>query len=91
MMNIKCKKCGYTEETNKDFWVKVIGSTIPIVGFWGWTAFIFAGTGFALPIVTAMIIGGSGMLVYKDKIVKWISDKYECPECDAKSWDLVEN
>ena len=90
-MNIKCKKCGHTEKTSRRFWVNLIGGAMPFGGFWAWTAFIFAGTGFALPIVIAIMAGGIGMLKYSDEITKWISDKYECEKCGEKSWDLVEN
>lgn len=89
-MKIRCKFCGYSETTNKDFWVKVIGAAAPVGGFWAWTTFFFAGTGLALPICAAMVVGGVGMLAYKDKIVKWITDNYSCPKCSKKGWQLLE-
>lgn len=49
-MKIQCKKCGHTEITNAGLFVKIIGGAAPVGGFWAWTAYIFAGTGFALPI-----------------------------------------
>ena len=86
-MNIVCRKCGHTEETNLDFFVKVIGGAMPVGGYWAWVAYIFAGTGFAMPIVVAIIAGGVGMLVFKDTIVKWIVNRgHECPKCGAVNW-----
>lgn len=86
-MFIKCKKCGYTEEVNKDLIVKILGVVFTGFGFWAWVSFLFAGTGLALPICIAIVTGGAGMLVFKDKIVNWISNKnYECPKCGSKSW-----
>lgn len=88
-MKIKCTKCGYEEKTNKDLWIKIIGGTLPTGGFTAWVTYIFAGTGFALEIVTAMVVGGVAMLIYKDEILKWISSYYECPKCKNKNWDLI--
>lgn len=91
-MKIWCKSCGYSETTNKDFWVKLVGTAAPIGGFWAWVTFFFAGTGFALPICIAMVVGGVGMLTYKDKIVKWITEKgYSCPKCRTKGWELLQD
>ena len=91
-MKIWCKSCGHSETTNKDFWVKLIGAAAPVGGFWAWVTFFFAGTGLAMPMCLAMVAGGVGMLVYKDKIVKWITDKgYNCPRCGKRSWELVED
>ena len=47
----QCRKCGHKEEVNKEFFFKIIGGGVTGGGFWAWTAYIFAGTGFALPIV----------------------------------------
>ena len=87
-MKIKCKNCGHSEETNLELFVKIIGGAMPVGGFWAWTAYIFAGTGFAMPIVLAIIAGGVGMLVFKDQIVTWISNRgYKCPKCNATQWE----
>ena len=57
-------------------------------GGWAWTTYLLAGTGFALPIVIAMIAGGTGMLIYKDKIVEWLTNKnYKCSKCGGIGWD----
>lgn len=86
-MNIVCRKCGRTEETNKDFFVKLIGGAMPIGGYWAWVTFLFAGTGFAMVIVVAIISGGVAMLVFKDQIVQWIVNKnYKCATCGAVDW-----
>ena len=86
-MKIKCTNCNYTEKTDKDFFVKLIGGAMPIGGFWAWTTYLFAGTGFAMVIVVAIIGGGVAMLVFKDEIVEWIiNNDYKCPECGAVDW-----
>ena len=86
-MQIQCKKCGHVETTNLGLFVKIIGGAAPVGGFWAWTAYLFAGTGFALPIVVAIITGGVGMLVFKEQIVVWITNKgYQCPTCSATNW-----
>lgn len=86
-MIIKCKKCGNTEKVNKDLYVKIIGGALPAGGYYAWVTYLFAGTGFAMPIVVAMITGGVGILAFQDKIVAWISKNYECPKCKSKSWE----
>ena len=89
-MKIQCKKCGHAEVTNLGLFVKIIGGAAPVGGFWAWTAYLFAGTGFALPIVAAIITGGVGMLVFKDQIVEWVTNKgYECPKCSASNWKAL--
>lgn len=86
-MKIKCTNCGYIEETDKDFFVKLIGGAMPAGGFWAWTTYLFAGTGFAMAIVVAIIGGGVAMLIFKDEIVEWIINKdYKCPKCGHVKW-----
>ena len=88
-MKIRCGKCDHTEETTLGLFVKIIGGAMPIGGFWAWVAYLFAGTGFALPIVIAIIMGGTAMLVFKDEIVKWIINRrYKCPKCGAVNWEV---
>lgn len=67
-MKIKCEQCGRTKTTDKDFFVKLVGGVMPVGGFWAWTSYLFAGTGFAMAIVVAIIGGGIAMLLYKDEI-----------------------
>ena len=86
-MDIRCNKCNHTEETSLGFFVKLIGGAMPVGGFWAWTAYIFAGTGMAMPIVVAIISGGTAMLIFKDEIVQWISNRgFECPNCGSTDW-----
>ena len=86
-MKIKCTNCGHTEKTDKDFFVKLIGGAMPVGGFWAWTTYLFAGTGFAMAIVIAIIGGGVAMLIFKDEIVEWIiNNDYKCPKCGQVEW-----
>ena len=72
--------------------MKLIGAAAPVGGFWAWVTFFFAGTGLALPICLAMVTGGVGMLVYKDKIVRWITEKgYNCSKCGKRNWELLKD
>ena len=88
-MKIKCGKCGHSEETNVAWFVKIISGAMPIGGFWAWVTYLFAGTGFALPIVITIITGGVGVLVFKDEIVQWIVNRgYECPKCGSVKWSV---
>ena len=75
-MYIKCKKCGHREEVKKELFVKIIGGAMPIGGFWAWVTYFFAGTGFALAICSAMVVGGVALLVFKDEIVEFLSERY---------------
>ena len=87
-MNIKCRKCGHYEKTSLGLFVKIIGGVMPIGGFWAWVTYLFAGTGLALTIVIAIMLGGIGMLWYKDEIVTWIINRrYKCPKCGAVDWE----
>ncbi len=87
-MKIKCSNCGFIEKTNLDFFVKIIGGAMPLGGFYAWVTYLLAGTGFALPIVIAIITGGVGMLAFKDEITEWITNRgYQCPRCGAVDWE----
>lgn len=87
-MQIRCTRCGHREETNLGFFVNLIGGIMPIGGYWAWVAYLFAGTGFAMPIVIAIIAGGTAMLVFRDEIVTWVMNVgYECPRCGHSSWE----
>lgn len=87
-MEIVCKSCGHTEETNKDFFVKLIGGAMPVGGYWAWTTYLFAGTGFAMGIVLAIIGGGVAMLIFKDEITEWVvSQGFKCTSCGEVSWE----
>jgi len=87
-MKIQCANCNHTETTNIEFFVKLIGGVIPIGGgYTAWNTYFFAGTGFAAPLVAAIISGGVATLVFKKEIVKWVIEKgYKCPNCKHIQW-----
>ena len=86
-MKIKCIKCKHSEETSIELFVKIIGGALPFGGYWAWVAYLFAGTGFAMPIVIAIMTGGVGMLIFKDEIVQWIVNiGYKCSSCGSVEW-----
>lgn len=89
-MKIRCKKpgCGHVEETNLGLFIKILGGALPMGGFQAWRCYLFAGTGFALPIVAAIIAGGTALLLFKDEIVTWIINQgYKCPCCGDVDWE----
>ena len=87
-MKIRCQSCGNTEQTSVGLIVKLVGGAMPVGGFWAWVTFLFAGTGFALPICIAIVIGGTAMLVFKKEITEWIIRRgYACAKCGGKSWE----
>lgn len=89
-MKIRCKteNCGHTEKTTIELFVKIIGVAMPAGGFQAWRSYLFAGTGFALAIVTAIISGGLALLWFKDEIVTWIVNRgYKCPKCGLVNWE----
>ncbi|WP_216641039.1 hypothetical protein [Aeromonas sobria] len=89
-MRIKCLDCGHSEEVTGDLFVKIIGGATAGFGFWAWTSFLFAGTGFAMVICIAIIGGGAAMLAYKDEILDWLVNKgYECDGCGSQKWAAV--
>jgi len=89
-LRIRCLDCGFSEEVNLDFFVKILGGATAGFGFWAWTSFLFAGTGFAMAICIAIITGGAAMLTYKDEIIDWIANEgYECDSCGNKNWTAV--
>ncbi|WP_447759851.1 hypothetical protein [Aeromonas veronii] len=89
-MRIKCLDCGHSEEVTADLFVKLIGGATAGFGFWAWTSFLFAGTGFAMAICIAIIGGGAAMLAYKDEIIDWLVNKgYACDGCGSQKWVAV--
>jgi small GTP-binding protein len=91
-MKIICMNCEHVETTDKDFFVKLIGGAMPVGGFWAWSTYLFAGTGFAMAIVIAIIGGGVAMLIFKDEIVEWIINKdYKCPKCGSVQWKPIDD
>lgn len=61
---------------------------MPVGGYWAWTTYLFAGTGFAMGIVLAIIGGGVAMLIFKDEITEWVvSQGFKCTSCGEVSWE----
>jgi len=88
IMKIKCKKCGHSEKVTLELFVRIIGIAMPVGGFAAWVTYLLAGTGLALPIVSALIIGGPVLLAFKDEIIQWIVNRgYKCPKCGAVAWE----
>lgn len=86
-MRIKCLDCGHSEEVSLDLFVKIIGGTTAGFGFWAWVSFLFAGTGFAMAICIAIIVGGAAMLAYKNEIIDWLVNKgFACKMCGGQKW-----
>lgn len=90
-MKLKCNKCGHKETINKRFFLKAIGGGMAGFGYWAWVAYIFAGTGLALPICIAIVLGGVGVAAFSNEIAEWVSKKYPCPKCGSKEWSVVED
>ena len=57
MAYVKCKCCGYKEEANKTFFLKVMGGSFVGGGFTAWVTYFFAGTGFAFGVCVAILCG----------------------------------
>lgn len=89
-MKIRCSSCRHTEEVNVRLVLKILGVSMVGFGGYAWVAYLFAGTGLALPICVAIVTGGAAMLVFKDEIVKWLKDMYPCPACGKeKAWEYL--
>lgn len=86
-MKIKCKQCGHVEKVNLQFFVKALGGGAVGFGSWAWVAYLFAGTGFAIPICIAIVAGGTALAAFSNEIVRWVRKKYPCPKCGARKWD----
>ncbi len=86
---IECKHCGHTEEVNKELFAKILGGAVIAFGFKAWVGFLFAGTGFALPLCIAIITGGAALIAFSDTVVKWLNGRYKCPVCKNKEWDTL--
>ncbi|MFT2658422.1 hypothetical protein [Helicobacter pylori] len=92
MAYLKCKSCGHKEKTSLKFFVRVIGATLPAGGAATWTTYLFAGTGFALPICAAIITRGVATLAFQDEIIEWLADKgYKCKKCGKSSFVMSKN
>lgn len=87
---LKCRKCGQKEELNAKFVAKVIGGAVSGFGVWAWVAYFFAGTGLAMPICLALVIGGGAILAYSNEIGEWFSKSYDCPNCKSRDWIVTD-
>lgn len=86
---IKCRSCGHKEKLNAKFIAKVAGVALTGFGGYAWVAYLFAGTGFALPICIALVFGGALTAAFSDEIGEWLSTRYDCPECKKRNWEVV--
>lgn len=86
---IRCAHCGHKEKINKTFFAKVLGGVVSGFGFWAWVSFLFAGTGFALPLCLAIMAGGAAIMIHSQEIVEWANKRYPCPECGCQHWVTV--
>ena len=85
-MKIRCRSCSHSETLNKELIVTLLGGAVAGFGFWAWVSFLFAGTGFAMPICIALVVGGPALVIkYGDEIVEWLAKHgYTCKKCGAK-------
>ena len=88
-MHIRCKQCGYKEEINKRFFVKILGGAVAGFGYYAWVAYLFAGTGLALAICIAIVTGGVAIAAFSNEIAEWVSSRYDCPSCKRRDWEVV--
>ena len=51
MAHVECKKCGFKEEANKTFFLKILGGGFVGGGFWAWVAYFLQEQGLHLPFV----------------------------------------
>lgn len=87
-MKIRCRSCSHSETLNKELIVTLLGGAVAGFGFWAWVSFLFAGTGFAMPICIALVVGGPALVIkYGDEIVEWLAKHgYTCKKCGANDW-----
>ena len=88
-MYIVCKHCGHYEEINAKLFAKIIGTAVTGLGYWAWISFLFAGTGFAMPLCIAIMAGGIALVAFSDEIIEWMNKNYECPNCKHKTWESL--
>ena len=86
---IRCKHCGHNEEANKALFAKIIGGLVTAMGYWAWVSFLFAGTGFAMPICIAIMAGGVAIVAFSDQITGWLNKMYSCPKCGRREWEIL--
>ncbi|WP_197019355.1 hypothetical protein [Selenomonas sp. FC4001] len=67
----------------------VLGAATAGFGYFAWVSFLFAGTGLAMPICIAIMVGGAAMLKYSNEIAEWLGKTYPCPKCGYRVWKTV--
>ncbi len=86
---IKCRNCGHKEKLNAKFIAKVAGIALTGAGGYAWVAYLFAGTGLAMPICAALVFGGALTAAFSDEIGEFLSTRYDCPECGTRDWKVI--
>lgn len=86
---IRCKECGKIDKVDKSFIIKALGGAISAFGFYGWVTFLFAGTGCAMAIAAALVVGGVAVAAHGDEILKVLIEKgYRCDNCKSQKWEM---
>ena len=88
-MKIRCENCAHEETINAHFFVKALGVAVSGYGLWAWVTFLAAGTGFALPICIAIVLGGASIAAFSNEIVAWVSEHFDCPNCGLRQWEAI--
>ncbi len=86
-MRIKCKQCGHKEKINSQFFFRTVGlgmACVPWRTGVGLITWLGLRTGLAMPICTAIVLGGAGL--FSVKIVEWANKNAPCSNCGAKDW-----
>lgn len=86
---IQCRHCGHCEEVNKQLFAKIIGGAVVGLGGYAWVSFLFAGTGFALPLCIAIVAGGTALTAFSKELTEWFSKKYKCENCGMHEWNTI--
>ena len=71
------------------FFFKILGGAVSGFGFYAWVAYIFVGTGLALPICCAIVAGGLAMAEFSNEIAEWVSFRYDCSDCKNRDWEII--
>ena len=69
--------------------VKILGGSMSMFAGYAWVVYLFAGTGFALPICIAIATGGIILAAYSTAIANWLNSNYHCPVCNSNNWDVI--
>lgn len=85
-MQIKCKQCGHKETINVLFFFRSVGLGMALLpgGVFGLIPWLGMRTGLAMPICTAIVLGGARM--FSSTIVEWANKHAPCSNCGSKNW-----